>query len=232
MKLLLPALLLHAGCAAKDAENPGADSEPDTAACARGTLEGNANIHTASDLASIAGYTAINGGLTISDTSIDSLAGLECLTAVTGGLSIVETDALVNLDGLRGLTQVAWIEIGGMSGDAEIRGNAALTNLDGLAGLTGAVESIEIRYNDQLTDLDPLRGLSSTAALSIGSNPSLADLNGLATLSLTDPSAELRIRDNAVLPTCAVEALLERFRSEGWVGEAVVSGNDDAASCE
>ena len=80
------------------------DSDSDIADCAQGEYSGAFTIDMQSDVAVLAGYTSISGNLRIDCPSCTDLSELICLTSVGGDLWIYDSDALTNLEGLRGIT--------------------------------------------------------------------------------------------------------------------------------
>ena len=112
--------------------------------------DGSYGINTQADLDTLSGYTAITGNLSIVDTSLTSLEGLECLNHVGGNLYIDNNDSLTNLEGLNNLTSV---------GGLYIRYNDSLTSLEGLNNLTSVGGSLYIVFNDSLTSLEGLSRL-------------------------------------------------------------------------
>lgn len=61
---------------------------------------------------------SIQGNLTVTDTGLQSLAGLECITIVTGDVAITANDELIDLTGL--------VAIGSIGGDLRITDNLEL----------------------------------------------------------------------------------------------------------
>jgi hypothetical protein len=135
-------------------------------------------------------------------------------------IHIAINDALENVDGLAGLTE--------LPGRLLIRGNYALTEIDGLAGVTAVAEEaptvdpedpipdIEITDNDELESLDGLAGLTAIGFLHIEDNDALTDLSGLENLT---GAGTLAIMDNAHLDN------LEGLASLTLVEHLVVSEN-------
>jgi len=148
--------------------------------------------------------------------ALESLDALRGLTSAHT-LSIDNNDALLDVDGLEGLITVAALDISN---------NDVLDNLDGLIGLTSVDGLLLLGNNDVLADVDGLASLTHvTGAVVIVGNGSLTDLDGLA--SLIDAGMGLTVWNNERLPTCEVEALIDRLRGLGWEGAVSVAGNSD-----
>jgi len=66
--------------------------------CGNGVYEGDYTITDAASLQGLADYTEVTGDLSIVDTSLEIIDGLECLTTVGGSLIISENDDLTTLN--------------------------------------------------------------------------------------------------------------------------------------
>jgi hypothetical protein len=157
--------------------------------------------------------------LTIENTALTSLTGLENITTVGGNLMIVSNDALTSLTGLENMTSVdgvLWINynssltsltgldnITTVGGGVMIDNNTSLTNLSGLGNLTTVGEDLMI-INNSLTSLTGLENLTTVGgALGIGHNSSLTSLTGLD--NITTVGENLMIINNSVLTNlCAL----------------------------
>ena len=84
----------------------GCSDDTESLKCTQGEYTGNFKITTQSDVATLAGYTSISGGLEIRCLSCTDLSELSCLTSVGEHLYIWTNPALTNLDGLSGITSV------------------------------------------------------------------------------------------------------------------------------
>jgi hypothetical protein len=110
---------------------------------------GNVTITSQSDIAALAGYTDINGTLTIASPTLENLDGLESLYKVTSVVKIQNNPLLSNLNGLQNLRVVGW--------DLKIEGNEMLLDLDGLSNLwVFGGDVLQISENASLIDLSGL----------------------------------------------------------------------------
>ncbi len=145
---------------------------------------GDYTIQTLSHFNIISLYNKITGNLTIKNTTITHLDGLESLTSIGGSLLIEEDSNLTNLDGLKRLKTVG--------GELNIYNNEKLNNLDGLKNVTTIEGNLKVEYNDSLTHLDGLSSLTSIGgSLSLYSNEALININGLSTLTSIGGSLNL-----------------------------------------
>jgi hypothetical protein len=150
------------------------------------------------------------------------LAGCPMLTDTTA-LAGIETDALggLSLESLPSLTAVpsmpALRRLGALSLVA-----TGIEDLDALA----AVTTLQRRYVGDES--------GGNFYVELADNPALHDISGLtASLMSTAPWGDLRVHDNPMLPTCAVEALATALDGAGRMdGTHDVAGNDDTAVCE
>ncbi len=191
---------------------------PDCYVGEAGVWNGNHTINDLTDLEALSGYTSVTGDLTISDTTLTSLDGLECLTHVGGFLYIEENDSLTSLAGLEKLEYV---------GDRlAIWENDSLTGLAGLEKLKHVGIYLYIEENDFLTSLAGLERLKYVGFLRIFDNDSLTSLAGLEKLEFV--GGYLRIKDNDELCTRVPEDLRDQVLDAGGIGGFIdISGNDD-----
>jgi hypothetical protein len=200
---------------------------------------GDYTVGNESDIAALSGYTEVTGNLTIENTALTNLTGLETLTSVGGTLTI-NLNSLLSLNGLEGLTSVG--------GNLDIRNNVSLASLTGLKNLTSVGGDLEIASNWQsLTSLTGLENLTSVGGnLSIISNP-LTSLTGLENLtsvggnwSIWDNDAltnlcalynlnvnfvKLSIHDNSALAMDTAYALEMYLRNYGNLGTSIIENN-------
>lgn len=163
-----------------------------------------------------------------------NIDGLGNLGGAASFVDIVGNDELVNVDGLGGFT-----ENGGLS----IEDNPALVDLSGLSQLTFIGSELVLRNNDKLVSVSGLERLEDIATLRIEGNDSLATLRALGALRRVE-GEEFSVIGNTSLPTCEVDWLIDNITNVlgGSIGffngdvffpaEIVVTGNDDAATCE
>lgn len=148
-------------------------------------------------LAPLANLQSVSGYLTIANTALTSLTGLEQLTRLgdnraDDGLFVTNNDALTSLNALA---------IDEINGNIVIADNALLTDLRGLDNLTESV-SITIENNPALTSLAGLEQLVRLLSfLALRDNPVLTSLAGLS--RLTDLQGGLRVTNNNALTSLA-----------------------------
>lgn len=149
------------------------------------------------NLDGLQGLTALYSGALIieNNTLLADLSGLANLSSISGSLVIGNNDSLSNLDDLSGLVVV--------SSNINISNNDLLTDIGGLGGLVGFSAALYIRDNAQLASLGNLSNLSELGGLVIWSNPALAHLDGLASLTTLGNKTALSIRYNNTLSSIA-----------------------------
>jgi hypothetical protein len=131
---------------------------------------------TSSDIAALSGCTEIIGNLTIEDTALTDLTGLENIRKIWGRLDIWRNVALTSLNGLDNLHSVGSY--------INIMDNEALISLNGLENITNAPLNLVIINNNSLTSLNGLNNLTSVGGyLDLGPNAALSSLNGLESLT-------------------------------------------------
>ena len=131
--------------------------------------------------------------LTITGDDITNLDSLYVVQSV-GRLVITFNPMLTDIEGLSNL---ATIENACSSTGMEISNNNLLPDLNGLSSLEKIVGPVLISGNTMLSDLTGLSSLSDIDALTIGSNASLQNLNGLEALTAID--GHLVIESNPAL---------------------------------
>jgi hypothetical protein len=157
------------------------------------------DIDTSGDINALSGCTEITGSLTIKNTTLTNLTGLENITNIGGDLRIVDNFDLTSLGGLSNLTSVnslyilnnhALTSISALSNvtnvvqDLYINSNLSLTSLTGLENITSLGKSLQIYYNESLTSLIALSNLTNVGLdLYITNNFSLTNLEGMNNLS-------------------------------------------------
>lgn len=135
------------------------------------TIQGNPN----SQITNLYGLNSIVsiGALSIDNTVLTSLSGLENLTSILG-LSITDNDSLISLSALGNLSSLE---------EMAISGNNSLANLYGFENLTTIGGDVQIINNDVLNSLNGLDNINSIEGmLYIGGN-GLTSLSGLENLS-------------------------------------------------
>ncbi len=166
-------------------------------------------------------------------------AALVCLSRVGGGLvidgSVVSAFSLPRLeevngpltleDGLPGLSLPKLTRVGAQLTLEQL----AITDASGLAALRD-LGGLLVNDNPELVSLaglDAIRELR--ASLLVRNNPQLATLAPLDDVS--GVGGVLQVTDNAALPECEAEALRDALVANGFRDVALVSHNDEDASC-
>jgi hypothetical protein len=195
--------------------------------------------------------------LTLEDNvELVELGAFSNVAIADGVVEIVGNDALVDLDGLQGVTSPSVVRI---------NENSSLQNLDALSGLTSGNLSIEenpalgevqllalLEGSVALSENASLEAvhlpmLTTTETLSFWNNPQLADitapalrevnlqlavygstaLTSLAGFSSVQTLADLAIVNNENLPPCAYQWLVDLSAMPCWC-----EGNAESGSCE
>jgi len=191
-----------------DDDATGDDDDATTTPCGNGTLAGSFQPNTAAEVATFCadGYGTIDGDLTISSFTLDSVADLGCLCAVTGDLIVGPTlPLLTDLTGLENLAFVggdvtfSWVSqalgLGGLDGLQEVGGTFAIQNSSGLTDLTGAFPGLESVDGDMTFASNGFQNVAAFNALeTVGGDISftwhgaLPDVVGFGALTLVEGS--------------------------------------------
>ncbi len=150
--------------------------------------KGNYSIHNADDLNKLSGYTTITGYLSIKNTELSNLDGLEALTTIDDGLEIENNHRLSNIDGLKNLKSVEMIML---------TGNPVLLNLNGFSSLN-KVDDLMISCNSKIENLDSFSGITRVDILTVNNNDALINIDGLS--NIQSISGDLVIVGNDELP--------------------------------
>ncbi len=134
--------------------------------------KGSYVIHHSDDLKKLSGYTTITGYLSIRNTNLSNLDGLEALTRIDDGLEIENNHRLSNIDGLKNLKSAEIIMV---------TDNPALANLNGFNSLT-AVDDLVISSNSKIENLDSLNGITRMDSLMVNNNNALINIDGLSNI--------------------------------------------------
>jgi hypothetical protein len=207
-------------------------------------VEGDFNIQDNDALTEISGLstlTSIGGTLDIRDNAhLRNLIGLRELQRVrsifivgnpqldSGGefVSLRTLDEELYIAGNARLAAVGTFGTVQRVGTLTLTDNPLLTSLVGLFHLQNA-QTLHVHNNAALQSLFGLDGLQAVADLRLTSN---AQLRYLALDSLRWVTREFIITDNPSLPTCRATAL--KTRAFSGLGEPVITGNDNTASCD
>jgi hypothetical protein len=153
--------------------------------------EGDYDINTEADLEALSTHTSITGNLSITDTSLTHLNGLERLLHIYGYLYIDNNAALESLEGLNNLESIGkglWTDPRNPQNSFEmslcVSNNAALTSLQGLDSLKSTEGGLSVWDNAALTSLGGLNNLTSIeGSLFITNNDNLVSLQDLSDLT-------------------------------------------------
>jgi hypothetical protein len=207
--------------------NGGGGGGPDvpTIICDKGEWNSSATIHEEVTLnETYAGYTHIGGSVHISGDTFTNVDSLLCLEYVGRMLNVNANPLLVDLSGLRNVTEVG--------GALNIQENDALPDLDGLTGLTAIgtgshddPKYLQIYANDSLENVDGLIDVTTIAdGLWIYDNPELSSLAGLDNL-VSLGGDDFVITGNPKLSTCEAQDLYDRMVAAGFTGPDIIAGN-------
>ncbi|MEO1626152.1 MAG: hypothetical protein AAFV25_13425, partial [Bacteroidota bacterium] len=128
--------------------------------------------NTLTSLESLMGLDSVYGNLSISNSLLMDVNGLENLRYVGGNLDIQLNHLVEELDGLRNLQTIG--------GQLVISINGSLQSLDGLQGLQGSIGGISLLSNNSLESMAGLSGLDSIQHdLELNNNENLSQSNGL-----------------------------------------------------
>jgi hypothetical protein len=204
---------------------------------------GDVTLRTQADVDRLLAYDAIDGGLSLSLESPDVRLELPHLTRVSSYVSASSYD-VTSLAGLRGLTRVGSLEIGG--GLTDLRGlerltaidaelivssTYALTSLRGLENLASC-GTIRLYYAESLADVSALSHVTALDELIVNGCPSLTSLHGFE--GLTTVSGDVRIgRDVWVYldgPESGLTSLAGLDNLSAVGGSLVVARNQDMVS--
>lgn len=137
------------------------------------TVEGDAIVTDAADLAALAGVRAIAGDLVVEQTTLDAVE-LPLLEEVGGDVRVWENDALATL----ALPSLALV-----GGDLSLYDDPVLDSLAGLSRLRSVGGTLSLNRLEALVDLRGLEALETVGAdLYVFHDVSLASLDGLASL--------------------------------------------------
>jgi len=168
--IVLTIILINTGCDIKSDSTKeidfcdSADIKEDTK-----PLFNDIIIKDREDINRLKEYTSIRGSLSIQDTSIDNIIGLENIVCINDDLFIKDNSNLLNLNGLNKLKTIG--------NELTILDNDKLEDLTGLDALAEAL-SIIIRGNDNLRNINGLREID-VGSLIIKDNQKLLNIDAL-----------------------------------------------------
>lgn len=141
------------------------------------TLEGKDDNSQITDLSPLLSIESIKGGLSITNTSITTLKGLNNLVTV-GDLGFSENQKLNSLVDLKNLTSI--------NGGFALTRNHSLTSLQGLANLSLISEGIWFQSNHGLQSLAGMEKPITITRLLLFENIALKNLAGLGNISFVE----------------------------------------------
>lgn len=164
-----------------------------------GSLGDYATYSDIHDLSSLIKLNKVKYNLTIANTDIISVEGLNNLSNVGLELLVTKNSSLNSLEGLRNLTYSGGLVIfinneletlSGLEGIETIQGNLEiaenqnLLNIDGLDNLKKVTRDLRIDFNYDLIDITALSNLNFVRGrFSITGNRELPNLNGLSRIT-------------------------------------------------
>ena len=182
-----------------------------------------------------AGYAIVDGDVTIDNTRMLNLDGLECLCQVNGDLEITSNDVLYDIDGLTGVKYIfGSFEISSDSGMIDADGMLSLRYVgddftiynvssiggptDGpLAGFNDLIAvggSFTIETTSSIVHITGFTALESVAIdFVLHNNSALADVSGF--VSLDNVGADVEITSNPALPGADAQALADSIATVG-----------------
>ncbi|HVK98209.1 MAG TPA: hypothetical protein VM553_00280 [Dongiaceae bacterium] len=155
------------------------------------------NNRVLKNLTGLGGLERIDGNLLVKgNAKLADLSGASRLANIDGSLTLDDNAALVSTKGVETLQNIQL--------DLNLLSNPALASLEGFAGLTRIGGTLAIDVNttshntpSRLTNLSGLDALTHTGSIRINTNPQLASLQGLN--SLTTVTNYLYLANNPLL---------------------------------
>lgn len=153
-------------------------------------FNGDLNIQSnVTDLSPFMDVVLVNGTLTIRNSPITKLDGLNNLQAIDGGFGLSDLDFVGDLASVQ-------LSLESVGGDLILVNNADLETIESLGNLQSAA-AVTITSNPKLKNLDGLSGVSISSALTITNNGSLSDCDASGICAaITAPVASIAISGN------------------------------------
>lgn len=178
--------------------------------------EGSFFLHNNNDIASLAGFTSITGGLKVSQTSMKTLDALSDIQEVSGDVSITSNNSLQSLSGL---------SVAHIGGGLRIAGNYSLPSLFGLEQIVSIEGLLAVNANPKLLSIGGTENLEYVGALYIYDNNQLNAFDGFTRLQQV--GGDITIRNNDALCGGDTDWLIDQLSAGGGVqGEVDVSLNN------
>ena len=172
-----------------------------------GDLLLDSDAHTG-DLSSFRNLKVISGSLSLTETGLTSLAGLENLV-VLGGLGLESNPVLTSLEALRGITE--------LENELFFGGNPRLESLEGLNSIRRIGGELNIYSNESLRSFSGLDSLEELGSAFVALNAELNSLDGLNRLARVEGDFILVSNDQ-------LETLTELESLTEIHGEIIVNG--------
>lgn len=196
--------------------------------CPAKVFPDNVVIGKQADANALAGYTEIDGALTIiqnGSSDLQNLDALRCLQKIHFELSVTHVNSLLSLDGLKELTEIGgWVlvddndalklgcglrklsKIGTHAATpyVEFEDNAALDRVE-LSLLGAGVGAFRIDGNAALKAVVGSPALATVGQFFIRANPTLTSVTGFDGLK---KASEVRLDTNPMLPVCQVSKIV------------------------
>lgn len=178
---------------------------------------GETNVTSQAEIDALAGVTCIVDGLRVSGLDVTNLRALSALRIV-GDLTITNT-SLTDLSGLEGVEFMESVYT--IAAQLVINNNPLLKDLQGLEGLRHVPGGVFIYENESLESLDGLNNLESVVQgtpesnsivpeISVQDNPVLSNIDALSSL-LIYRGEYMTFAGNPQLPACTYTELAERI---------------------
>ncbi len=179
------------------------------------------------DLEGLDNLKEINGSAAfVGNPKLISLKGLDNLRTVEDNFSILDNVQLVDLDGLESLSKVNL--------QLQIQGNNSLTSISALSKIK-KVEWVSLISNNRLKTLDGLEGLDSiftspqnpVSGVLIAGNDNLVDISSLQNLKYVATDFTLSTND-ALEDCCSITHLMDEDLTNGQILGAINIGDNPA----
>jgi len=185
--------------------------------CGCEVIEGDLNIGNGSDnpssiysIQNLRGLRKVNGIVSIVETSLQDLEGLEDLLTIGGSLGISDNPQLVNLQSISKLSSIGQ--------NLFIGSNPALQNLDGLEGLISVENLIYFRNNISLSSINGLRVIKSFKKITLEDCP-IESIQNLG-------NSRIENLDHLAIVNCDELINVDGLEHLQKVNNITISGND------
>ena len=161
-----------------------------TPPCSNVTVTGFLNIQGSgiTDISKLQNIVQVNSFLQLRSIDVTSLSDISNITTVGDSFVLRDCDNLAS---------IAALNITSIGNDITIRDNDILTSLNGLENSGAPGRAITIYNNNNLTNINALNYGNLNGTLQISTNPSLASLGTLS--SITSSAGNIEILNNTAL---------------------------------